>query len=104
MGAGLDLRELESLVDELVVYDQSPRDTVADRIAGADIVFTNKIRLTRELLDAAPNLRLIALTATGTDNVDTACARQHGIAVANIRHYCTQTSACCTTRSGSSPR
>jgi glycerate dehydrogenase len=90
MGPGLDLRELESLVDELVVYDQSPRDTVADRIAGADIVFTNKIRLTRDLLDAAPKLRLIALTATGTDNIDTACARQHGIAVANIRHYCTQ--------------
>ena len=90
MGPGLDLRELESLVDELVVYDQSPRDTVADRIAGADIVFTNKIRLTRDLLDAAPKLRLIALTATGTDNIDTGCARQHGIAVANIRHYCTQ--------------
>jgi glycerate dehydrogenase len=90
MGAGLDLRELESLVDELVVFDQSSRDTVADRIAGADIVFTNKIRLTRELLDATPNLKLIALTATGTDNIDTACARRHGIAVANIRHYCTQ--------------
>jgi len=90
MGAGLDLGELESLVDELVVYDQSPHDTVAGRIAGADIVFTNKIRLTRELLDAAPELKFIALTATGTDNIDTACAQEHGIAVANIRHYCTQ--------------
>jgi len=90
MGAGLDLGQLESLVDELVVYDQSPHDTVAGRIAGADIVFTNKIRLTRELLDAAPDLKFIALTATGTDNIDTACAQEHGIAVANIRHYCTQ--------------
>ena len=90
MGAGLDLRELESLVDELVVHDQSPPDTVAARIAGADIVFTNKIRLTRELLDAAPDLKFIALTATGTDNIDTGCAREHGIGVANIRHYCTQ--------------
>ncbi len=90
MGDGLDLQELESLVDELVVYDQSPRDTVAARIAGADIVFTNKIRLTRELLDAAPDLKFIALTATGTDNIDTACAKEHGIGVANIRHYCTQ--------------
>jgi glycerate dehydrogenase len=90
MGAGLDLRELESLVDELVVYEHSPRDTVAARIAGADIVFTNKIRLTRELLDAAPDLKFIALTATGTDNIDTEWAQQHGIGVANIRHYCTQ--------------
>jgi glycerate dehydrogenase len=90
MGAGLDLQELESLVDELVVFDQSPPDTVAARIAGADIVFTNKIRLTRELLDAAPDLKFIALTATGTDNIDIACAKEHGIGVANIRHYCTQ--------------
>jgi glycerate dehydrogenase len=90
MGAGLDLEELESLVSELVVYQDSPDDTVAERIADADIVFTNKIRLTRELLERAPRLKFIALTATGTDNIDTACARKHGIGVANIRHYCTQ--------------
>ena len=90
MGAGLDLRQLESLVSELVVYDDSPGATVAERIAAAEIVFTNKIRLTRELLSQAPKLKFIALTATGTDNIDTECAREHGIAVANIRHYCTQ--------------
>lgn len=90
MGAGLDLRELESLVSELVIYDDSPDATVAERIGDAEIVFTNKIRLTRELLENAPNLRFIALTATGTDNIDTDCARSHGIGVANIRHYCTQ--------------
>jgi glycerate dehydrogenase len=90
MGAGLDLGELESLVSELVVYEHSPDATVAVRIADAEIIFTNKIRLTRELLEQAPKLKLIALTATGTDNIDTACAKEHGIAVANIRHYCTQ--------------
>jgi glycerate dehydrogenase len=90
MGTGLDLQELESLVDNLVVYDESPDDTVAERIAAADIVFTNKIRLTRELLEQAPDLKFIALTATGTDNIDTDCAKRHGIGVANIRHYCTQ--------------
>ena len=89
MGSGLDLGELESLVDELVVHDESPRDTVAQRISDAEIVFTNKIRLTRELLERAPKLKFIALTATGTDNIDTDFARQHGIGVANIRHYCT---------------
>lgn len=90
MGAGLDLEELEGLVSELVIYDESPDETIAERIADAEIVFTNKIRLTRELLEMAPKLRFIALTATGTDNIDTSCAKQHGIAVANIRHYCTQ--------------
>ena len=89
MGSGLDLGELESLVDELVVHDESPRDTVAQRISDAEIVFTNKTRLTRELLERAPKLKFIALTATGTDNIDTDFARQHGIGVANIRHYCT---------------
>lgn len=89
MGSGLDLGELESLVDEFVVYDESPQDTVARRIGDADIVFTNKIRLTRALLERAPKLKFIALTATGTDNIDTDCAKQHGIGVANIRHYCT---------------
>jgi len=90
MGAGLDLEELETLVSELVVYEHSPDATVAERIADAEIVFTNKIRLTRELLEQAPKLKFIALTATGTDNIDTTCANEHGIAVANIRHYCTQ--------------
>ena len=89
MGSGLDLGELESLVDELVVHDESPQGTVAQRIRDAEIVFTNKIRLTRELLERAPKLKFIALTATGTDNIDTDCAKQHGIGVANIRHYCT---------------
>ena len=90
MGAGLDLRGLESLVSELVIHDDSPDDTVAERIADAEIVFTNKIRLTRTLLELAPKLKFIALTATGTDNIDTDCAKEHGIGVANIRHYCTQ--------------
>ena len=90
MGAGLDLRELESLVSELVIYDDSPQSAVVERISDAEIVFTNKIRLTRELLEHAPKLKFIALTATGTDNIDMDCAKEHGIGVANIRHYCTR--------------
>jgi len=90
MGAGLDLSELESLVSELILFDDSGSDEVGGRIADVDIAFTNKVRLTRELLEHAPQLKFIALTATGTDNIDTECARQRGIGVANIRGYCTQ--------------
>jgi glycerate dehydrogenase len=90
LGGRLDLTELESLVSELTLFDDSSDDEVADRIADVDIVFTNKVRLTRELLEQSPQLKLIALTATGTDNVDTECAKQRGIGVANIRDYCTQ--------------
>jgi glycerate dehydrogenase len=90
MGARLDLTELESLVSELTLFDDSSGDEIASRIADADIVFTNKVRLTRERLEQSPRLKFIALTATGTDNIDTECARQRGIGVANIRDYCTQ--------------
>ncbi len=90
MGAGLDLSELESLVSELTLFDDSGADEVASRIADVDIVFTNKVLLTRALLEQSPELKFIALTATGTDNIDTECAKQRGIGVANIRGYCTQ--------------
>jgi glycerate dehydrogenase len=90
MGAGLDLTELESLVSELALFDDSRGDEIASRIADVDVVFTNKVRLTRERLEQAPRLKFIALTATGTDNIDTEYARQRGIGVANIRDYCTQ--------------
>ena len=93
MGSGLDVSELESLVDELVVYDDTTDEQIAERIADYDIVFTNKIRLSAELLESAPKLKFIALTATGTDNIDTEFARVHGIGVANIRDYCTQSVA-----------
>ena len=90
VGSDLDLTGLENVVDELIVYDDTTVDQVADRIADVDIVFTNKIRLDAVLLEGAPNLKVIALTATGTDNIDTDCAEAHGIGVANIRDYCTQ--------------
>ncbi len=90
MGAGLDLTELESLVSKLTLFDDTGDDDVADRIADVDIVFTNKIRLTRELLEQSPKLKFIALTATGTDNIDTECASKRGVGVSNIRDYCTQ--------------
>jgi glycerate dehydrogenase len=93
MGSGLDVSGLESLVDELVVFDDTADEQVAERIAGFDIVFTNKIRLNAELLKDAPKLRFIALTATGTDNIDTDFAAKHDIGVANIRDYCTQSVA-----------
>jgi len=89
MGDGLDLGPLEAVVSDLEVYDATPFDETAARIADREMVFTNKNLLDAALLDAAPALRFIGLTATGTDNVDLAMARHRGIAVANIRAYCT---------------
>ena len=89
MGPGLDLAPLEAVTPDLEVYEFTRDDEIRERIHDVDIVFTNKIRLTPDLIDAAPKLKFIALTATGSDNIDLEAAKAHGIGVANIRDYCT---------------
>lgn len=72
---------------ELQVYGRTAPDQVAERIADADIVISNKVALRHEHLQAAPNLKMIALAATGSDNIDLDAARERGIVVSNIRDY-----------------
>jgi len=90
MGGGLDVSPLEKVTPDLKVYDVTAKEQIAKRIRDADIVFTNKIQLSESLLAAAPKLKFIGLTATGTDNIDLETAQKNGIAVANIRAYCTE--------------
>jgi len=90
MGPDLDLKPLRALFPDLVIYDDTAEAQTADRIKDAEFVFTNKIRLSVDLLRDASKLRYIGLTATGTDNIDLPTAEAHGIAVCNIRGYCTQ--------------
>lgn len=59
----------------------------------ANAVLTNKCRIDRTIIESSPGLKLIALSATGTDNVDTSAASEHGVAVCNIRDYCTESVA-----------
>lgn len=60
---------------------------VVDRLAGATIAITNKVPLRAEHIARLPKLEMVAVAATGTDNVDLAACRERGIAVANIRNY-----------------
>lgn len=76
---------------ELIVHDRTAPAEVATRIAGADIVISNKAPLNRESLSRAPRLKMIAVAATGTDIVDLAAAREQGITVCNIRNYAKHT-------------
>jgi glycerate dehydrogenase len=90
MGPDLDIGEMRALLPSLEVYgDTRPEQTIG-RIGDAGIVLGNKVGLTAKVFEACPSIRFIGLTATGTDNVDVAAARERGIAVANIRAYCTQ--------------
>jgi glycerate dehydrogenase len=93
MGPGLDISPLQALLPALKVFEITDVGQVADRIQNAEFVLTNKVRLTDELLKGSPSLKFIGLTATGTDNVDLLAAKQRGIAVCNIRAYCTQSIA-----------
>ncbi len=84
----LDTSALRAAVDDLLLCDTDDAAT-AERIHGVEIVMTNKVELSRELLAGAPRLRLIAVAGTGTNNIDVAAARELGIAVCNVRSYCT---------------
>src|SRR5690554_6299613 len=84
------LRQL-SFDHKLTVYDRTSRDQVAERIAGADIVITNKVPVRQEAIEQASRLKLVAIAATGTDNVDLAACAKQGITVSNIRGYAVNT-------------
>jgi glycerate dehydrogenase len=72
-------------------YDMTAPDDVLSRCRDADVVISNKVRLDAGTLATLPRLKLIAVAATGVNNVDVAAARQHGIAVCNIRGYANAT-------------
>ncbi|MFQ5547863.1 MAG: D-2-hydroxyacid dehydrogenase [Woeseia sp.] len=91
MGAeDLDPSPLTDFLPDLQIFDVTPEELTAERIRDAEFVFTNKIRLDDATLGDAKSLRFIGLTATGTDNIDLSRASEYGIAVCNIRAYCTQ--------------
>lgn len=68
-------------------YNSTPADMVVEQLNGATIAITNKIALRAEALAQLPDLKLIAVSATGTDVVDKKFCKAHGIAVCNIRNY-----------------
>jgi glycerate dehydrogenase len=85
----LDLGRLTSACAHWAIHAYTRPAETAARVAGAQVVVTNKVVLDRAALSAAPDLRLVCLTATGTNNVDLDAARDRGIAVANVTGYAT---------------
>ncbi|MDP1908416.1 MAG: NAD(P)-dependent oxidoreductase, partial [Hyphomicrobium sp.] len=59
----------------------------AARLSGASIAISNKLAMPRSLLEQLPELKLIAISATGANHIDLACCRERGIAVCNVRGY-----------------
>lgn len=88
--AGLDELVLDKLARQCgslrMFYTTTPKE-VADRIAGAEAIILNKVRIARHHLAAAPSVRLICVVATGTDVVDLQAAAEFGVTVCNCQAY-----------------
>ena len=78
---------------QVIYYDLTLKDEVAERIKDANIVLTNKVALNRENLKDATQLELICETATGYNNIDIEYAKEKNIAVTNVTGYSTTTVA-----------
>lgn len=78
-----------SALGELVCYPQSTPEEALARVGDCDILIVNKIKVTKELIDKAPKLRLICEAATGINNIDVKAAEERGIKVRNVAGYST---------------
>jgi len=85
----IDVSGLLHVLPGTKLFDSTANSELSVRIKDARFVILNKVSLTRESLAHAPQLKLVCLAATGTDNVDLEAARSLGIGVCNIRAYCT---------------
>ena len=73
-------------------FDQTSGESqTLDRLRGATVALTNKVPIRKNVLDELPDLKLIAVAATGYDVIDIDCCRDKGISVANIRNYAVNT-------------
>ncbi len=72
---------------EVTVYDRTPEDQIIPRIGDAEYIYTNKTPISRETMDACPNMRFIGVLATGYNVVDIKTAKDKGIAVCNVPTY-----------------
>jgi glycerate dehydrogenase len=80
-----------SCASEYIEYEKTAAAEVVPRLQGASVVIINKVPMRADALKQLPQLKLIAIAATGYDVVDVAYCKDHGIAVANIRNYAVHT-------------
>ena len=92
VGKDIDLSPL-SECGELVIYDLTAPDEVAERVKDLDVIITNKVVLGEENLKECTHLKMIGLLATGYNNIDIEYAKAHQIAVANVAGYSTESVA-----------
>lgn len=82
--------ERVSALGEFICYDNSTREEALKRVGDCDVLIINKIKVDKELIDAAPSLRLICEAATGVNNIDLEYAASKGVPVRNAVGYSTE--------------
>lgn len=86
LGSDIEFSKFEKL-GRVSVYDVTAQEDVCTRVADADVIIVNKIKLNESNLSDANQLKLICVTATGYDNIDVEYCKKRGIGVCNVRGY-----------------
>lgn len=92
IGEDIDLSGYDRL-GEVVKYDFSTSEEVPDRVRDADVIVLNKVQINEQTIHTAKNLKLVCVTATGTNNLDKEYLDRQGIAWRNVAGYSTETVA-----------
>ena len=88
MGADISFEPI-SRHGDLICYDSSTAEEALERVADCDVLIVNKVKVTKELIDAAKSLKLICEAATGVNNIDLEYAGSKCIPVKNVAGYST---------------
>ncbi len=89
IGEDIDLSGFERF-GEVVIYDYSSSEEVPERVCDADIIVLNKVLINEKTIGTAKNLKLVCVTATGTNNLDKDYLASHGIKWRNVAGYSTE--------------
>ena len=87
LGNDITLEPLQTAAGEFIRHDYSDPDQVLARLQSADIAIVNKTVLDASILAQCPHLKMIAITATGTNNIDLKAAQARRIRVCNVVRY-----------------
>lgn len=89
LGNDIDLSGFSQFGEVEIFKTTKPEETL-ERVKDKDIVITNKVIIDKNIIDNAPNLKLICVAATGVNNIDIKYAKQRGIQVRNVAGYSTE--------------
>lgn len=89
IGEDIDLSAYDAL-GEVVKYGFSTLEEIPERVKDADVLIVNKIAINEQTIGTAKNLKLVCVTATGTNNLDKEYLKKRGIAWRNVAGYSTE--------------